>query len=81
RSAFVLPHMLNAPLMTWDSELITVIPVRMARRLAAMMDLAWQPVPFAIDPLRIELIWPARAETDPAVAWFRTVLTDIARGL
>ncbi len=81
RSEIVVAHLLNAPLLTWDSDLMTVVPIRMARRLSAMMELDWRPVPFAIDPLRIELLWRARAEIDPALTWFRGLLVEVASAL
>ena len=62
-----MAHVLAAPLLTWGSDLMTVVPARMARRLSSMMALDWRPTPFPVDPLRIELIWHAQIERDPAL--------------
>lgn len=81
RSEVVLAHLLNAPLLTWDSDLMTVVPIRMARRLSAMMALDWRPPPFAIDPLRIELLWRGHAMLAPALNWLRGLIVKVASAL
>jgi DNA-binding transcriptional LysR family regulator len=77
RSRIVMPHLLAAPMLTLETDLVTVVPRRMAVRLADLVSLDWRPLPFASPPVPLEMIWNERS-ADPAVAWFRDLVRAVA---
>ncbi len=76
-SAIVMPHLIAAPMMTLDSDLITIAPRRMAERLSQLLALDWRPLPFASSMVPIEMIWHERTVADPALAWFRNLVLEV----
>jgi DNA-binding transcriptional LysR family regulator len=81
RSRLVMPHLLAAPMLTLDSDLVTIAPRRMAQRLAGLMDVDWRPLPFDAPPIPIEMIWHEKTAADPALAWFRNLVQSVAGGI
>src|SRR5579875_414298 len=51
RSRLVLPHLVAAPMLTVDTDLITIVPKRMAVRLSRLCDLGWRDLPFELAPI------------------------------
>jgi DNA-binding transcriptional LysR family regulator len=77
RSSLVLPHLVAAPMLTLDSDLVTIAPQRMAKRLAALLELDWRPLPFAAPAVPMEMMWHEKTAADPALAWFRRLVIDV----
>lgn len=78
RAAVVLPHLVAAPMLTLESDLLTIAPERMARRLAALLELDWRPLPFPAPTVPIEMIWHETSAADPALAWARSLILQSA---
>lgn len=81
RSRVVLPHLVAAPLLALDSDLVTIAPQRMAQRLARAAALDWRPLPFPCPPVPIEMMWHEATAADPALSWFRDLLVDVGAAL
>ena len=77
RSRLVLPHLVAAPMLTLGTDLITIVPKRMAERLSRLCDLGWRHLPFELAPIPIEMVWHEKTAPDPALAWFRELVTTI----
>lgn len=77
----VLPHALVGPLTVCDTDLLLLTSERMAEQLSRFLPIRWKPAPFALDSVRIELLWHEHSIQDPAKAWFREELTALANAL
>ena len=79
RSRIVLPHLIAAPMLTLDNDMVTIAPRRMAERLAATLELDWRLLPFASPVVPIEMMWHEKTAADPALEWFRHLVTETCR--
>jgi DNA-binding transcriptional LysR family regulator len=63
------------------TDLVAVLPERLARQVAAAAGLAVAEPPFG----QVELVeaawWHPMRTADPALAWLRTILTEITQAL
>jgi DNA-binding transcriptional LysR family regulator len=76
--ALRVPHFLAAAMLVAGSDMILTLPGRLARRLADTLPLALVELPLQIASLSPAMIWHARFHGDPAHAWVRQQLVDVA---
>ncbi|MGV7030662.1 LysR family transcriptional regulator [Methylobacterium symbioticum] len=77
-----VPHWLLVPHVLNRSDLISVMPQRLASALtAAGHRLAVRDLPFASEPFAWSLYWHRRHDRNPAIAWLRAELRSIASTL
>lgn len=76
RIACSLPSFLLAPSLVASSDLIALIPVRLAALYEALVD-QFDP-PFPSPDFSIDLMWHRRRQKDPAHIWFRSLVSRIA---
>jgi len=79
RVALVLPHFLAAPHIVRQTDVILTVGERIARSLGAGLRLLAPPIP--LPRFTVETIWHQRHHADPAHAWFRRVVADVAKAL
>lgn len=77
RIAVSVPHFLAAPFVVAGSDLIMVMPERVARHYAATLPLRVLDPPLRIDGFPVSLVWHERSEHDAGVVWLRGVLTEL----
>ncbi len=63
------------------SNLISTLPVRLARAMAAQLPLQVLPMPLEVPDARIAMYWHERTHKQPAHRWFRQLITETARAL
>jgi len=80
RVALRVPHFLAGAMLAADSDMILTLPRRLARLLAQRLPLALLDLPVQVAPLAPAMIWHARVHGDPAHAWVRQQLADVAAG-
>jgi DNA-binding transcriptional LysR family regulator len=72
---------LSLPFVVAGTDLVAVVPERLARRVAAAAGVAVAEPPFG----RVELVeaawWHPMRTADPALAWLRTILSEAAQSL
>ena len=79
RVALTLPQFLVAPSALAASDLVALLPTRLARALGGPHDLRTAEPPFSSGPrFRVSLAWHRRDAEDPAHAWLRTALRTAA---
>jgi DNA-binding transcriptional LysR family regulator len=61
---------LVAARITQQTDLLWTVPAV----LLPLLDLAWRPLPFAVDPLVWHLFWDSNIDADPANRWMRECL-------
>jgi DNA-binding transcriptional LysR family regulator len=69
---------LTMPFMLAGTELVAVLPERMARRVAAAADIRILEPDLALRPLHQSAYWHTRRDRDPGHAWFREQLRSQA---
>jgi DNA-binding transcriptional LysR family regulator len=81
RLAMLVPHFASVPFMVASSDLIATVPERLARRFGQWLKLQILPVPVAIPPFRLTLLWHERWHADPAHSWMRRLIAEAASRL
>lgn len=80
RVEVVAPSFLAVPGLLIDSDRITTMHRRLARRLVSHLPLVMKPVPFEIPALKLTAQWHRSSATDPAIRWLVERLKQIAAG-
>jgi len=78
RVAGFVPHFTSVPFIVAASDLIATIPERLAVRLAPALKLQVLPVPIAMPPFRLSMLWHEHGDRDPAHAWLRGLIAETA---
>ncbi|MGH1569489.1 LysR family transcriptional regulator [Methylobacterium sp. P31] len=82
RLALNVPHWLLVPHVLNRSDLISVMPQRLASALtAAGHRLAVRDLPFASEPFAWSLYWHRRHDKNPAITWLRAKFRSIATAM
>jgi DNA-binding transcriptional LysR family regulator len=78
RVAVAVPHFLLAPHLVRDSDLTVVFPRSLAVAAGAPLGLTILPLPLDIGPFMVEMMWLTRTDADPALAWLRARIAEVA---
>ncbi|HZS10586.1 MAG TPA: LysR family transcriptional regulator [Blastocatellia bacterium] len=81
RTIVQIPHFASVPFMVSGTDLIATIPERLARQFSRQLKLQILPVPVAMPPFRLTLLWHQRHHTDPAHRWIRGFIIETAARL
>lgn len=76
--ALRVPHFLAGAMLVADSDMILTLPSHLARLLAQRMPLALLDLPLQLTPMSPAMIWHERVHGDPAHAWVRQQLVEVA---
>lgn len=74
-----VPHFLLVPELVAHSDMIAVLPERLARHYADRLQ-AFD-LPLDVPHLTIAAVWHERTHRNPAQAWLRQALADLAQGV
>jgi DNA-binding transcriptional LysR family regulator len=77
--AVTVPHYIDALHLVAQSELIGVIPERLARAYAVPLNLVTQEVPLDVGTFDEYLLHPARTHTDPGCMWLRGLIKGLGK--
>jgi DNA-binding transcriptional LysR family regulator len=77
RLALLVATYLAVPAALAGSDLIATVPRRTARQIAAIAEIAIMPLPIDF-AMTVSMAWHRRAASEPAQAWFRSLLIDAA---
>ena len=81
RSVVLVPHFASVAFMVGASDLIATVPERLALEFNKKLNLQVLPVPVAIPPFRLVMLWHERNHTDPAHTWLRNLVLETAARL
>ena len=83
RVAVVVPHFLVAPFLVDRTDLVLTLAARIAKSLAASVNLRALPPPSELDlpGFDIRLFWHERDHVDPAHVWLRAQIAAVAKSL
>lgn len=74
-----MPYFAAALALLKESDLVAILPSRVARSQAAIHNLSVREMPVEIPGYSLTLCWHLRTDNHPAHAWFRQILIDTAR--
>jgi DNA-binding transcriptional LysR family regulator len=69
------------PLMLAGTRLITIVPERLARRVARAAEITLLEPEIVLPPMHQSAVWHSRRDTDPGHQWLRGRLTEVAAEL
>ena len=67
----IVPHLVTVPFLTADSEMLGIVPLRLARALSPSLGLRILELPLEVPPLTMSLVWHERHQQDAPHRWFR----------
>jgi len=79
--AVTVPSFLVCPPVVATSDLLAVVPDRVAAASAERYRLQVLPLPFDVGPLDLAMYWHTRCHTDPAQQWLRAALRESAQAV
>jgi DNA-binding transcriptional LysR family regulator len=68
----------SMPFMLAGTDLVTLLPQRLARRVAAAADIRLLEPEMALRPLRQSAFWHSRRDRDPGHVWLRDRMAEVA---
>ncbi|MEG3167949.1 LysR family transcriptional regulator [Sphingomonas sp. LB3N6] len=74
------PHFMSVPFLVAQSDMITVVPLAVARIYARLLQLKALPLPFDVPAVELKQFWHSRAHTNPASAWLRRQVANLFVG-
>lgn len=77
RLALLVATYLAVPAALAASDLVATVPQRTARQIAAIAEIEIMPLPIDFSAT-VSIAWHRRAASEPAQAWFRSLLLDAA---
>lgn len=78
RVKLLVQDMLIVPYIVASSNLIAIVPGRLAWQFVKQLPLELFPVPLALPELEIALYWHQRTHHDAASEWMRTMIAEVA---
>lgn len=68
------------PFMLAGTRLVTIVPERLARRVAPTAEVTLLEPDIALPPLHQSAVWHSRRDSDPGHQWLRAQLVEVAAG-
>jgi DNA-binding transcriptional LysR family regulator len=81
RSHVTVPHFLSVPRVLATSDLIAMMPRRLAARVTGFYPLKLIAPPHDCASFEVQALWHARLGERADIAWFRALLRDVAAAL
>lgn len=81
RIALEIPHFLVAPFVVASTDLVLTLATRVARELAPQLGLRTMAPPTELPRFSMAMAWNERHHADPAHAWLRRLVADVAKRL
>jgi DNA-binding transcriptional LysR family regulator len=79
RVVVTVPHILTAPLIVANTDLVTLISERIARRYVTELNLMIFEPPIALPEFTVDVLTSAARSTDPALRWLREQVLHVCR--
>jgi DNA-binding transcriptional LysR family regulator len=73
----VVPEFMVLPLIIQNSDLLVVMPSRLADQFSRLLSLQILPLPVNVSSYDIQIYWHERYHQDPANRWLRAAITEL----
>jgi len=70
----VVPHLVTVPFLAANSEMLGIVPLRLARVLSSSLGLRILELPLDLPSLTLSLVWHERHRHDSAHRWLREII-------
>jgi DNA-binding transcriptional LysR family regulator len=77
----LVPNYLPIPALVAESDLLGTVPQRLAERAAQSLALDIAPLPLALPPIQVSMIWHRQQDAAQGLAWLRRCIAEVAAGL
>ena len=74
----IVPHLVSVPFLTARSDMLGIVPLRLARALSPLLGLRILELPLDLPPLSMSIVWHERHQNHQAHRWFREVVAPNA---
>lgn len=74
--SLVLPHFSILPAVLGETDLLAIVPFKIAQLFSAASALEIFPLPFVVPTIDVALYWSARSERSPALGWMRQLIAE-----
>ena len=74
-----VPHSLAVPTLLRGSDMLSIVPVSLARALTRSAELSMRPLPYPAGTAVTRAVWHRRNDHDPAHAWLRDRVAAAAK--
>lgn len=71
-----VPHFTAVPYIVATSDLVVIVPRKLAESAAAPFGLQWIAAPVALPTLQTSMFWHRRFHHDPGIQWLRGLIAD-----
>jgi DNA-binding transcriptional LysR family regulator len=75
----IVPHLLTVPFLAAQSEMLGIVPLRLARAVSRSLRLRIIELPLKVSPLSISLVWHERHQHNAAHRWLREFVPQNTR--
>jgi DNA-binding transcriptional LysR family regulator len=75
----IVPHLLTVPFLAAQSEMLGIVPLRLAHAVSRSLGLRIIELPLKISPLSISLVWHERHQQNAAHRWLREFVPQSTR--
>jgi DNA-binding transcriptional LysR family regulator len=79
--ALTTPRFLTVPSLVARAPVIVTMQARLARLFATELGLSLSPLPFELSEVSVSLLWHTSYDHDPAHAWLRELVSELAAEL
>lgn len=76
-----VPSFLAAPFIVQRTDLVVVIPRRVANTFSQLLDLPAVPPPVTLGTFTTEMVWHARLDDSPPQIWIRDTIRNVSESL
>lgn len=80
-SSVTTSHYLLAPFLLQSSDLVAMLPRRIAIGLGGLLDLRMREPPIRIPGFGVEMMWHPRLNRDRGLSWLRSVMAEVSSTL
>ncbi|MBR9884267.1 MAG: LysR family transcriptional regulator [Oceanospirillales bacterium] len=74
--SLVLPHFSILPSVLGETELLAIVPLKIAQLFSVTSDLKIFPLPFEVPSIDVALYWSERSERSPGLTWLRQLIAQ-----
>jgi len=78
RIALTVPNFATAPYAVANSDLVAIMPKRLAVTYCEQFRLSLHVVPLELPRLRIQAVWHRRSERDPGLLWLKETIKNVS---
>lgn len=77
RIRYMVPNLFSIAVLAQSSDMVGVVPLKVARGFAKLFDIEMHPLPVTLPPMPIFMVWHESYDSDAGLAWLRGTFKDI----